>query len=821
MIPWRGRLELAGGWLPPDWVQPGRLLQVWIYGCQRYCVGPWGALLLWPKTRFLECHRLPAVPLVACNGGWASSPRFRPAPGEVWLGWQGEVLKLKLDQLAPGDPGILWNDPLPEAILTRPLQLPQGPPEIRLVQVETGSLREVLPSAPLASQEQLRILQRLQQPESSGLGPAAGEWPRNPLLGFFDLLKSQFGHGENQQYFRKMVALFEQNRLSEALRYAIPLEGNVAVQRLQAFFGSLIPRKSLDFTSSGSGRFLGTSPDALGYLRNLYEKALERLLAEGRIEEAAFVCGELLGRYGQAVDLLEKAGRLKQAARLASLKGLEISLQARLWLLAGELSLAMQLARRGWCQAQLIDSLRSTHPEVAEAFQATWARDLAAAGRLGEALRIGLQVRAQLDEWESWLLECFSLEDAELQFVDEESLDFFPQIFRQEDLRRRFGLGPKVCAWLLQEDLFSYPARRRLLEGLVRVRLRLDHDVQQLGRDICRKVLRQAEGPFPLGEPATVQEVVRWSGDPWLTADLPVAKKSALRLDAWRQRVVTRGQLPLWDAVRLSDGRLLVAAGAAGVHLLSRHGRRAQVLSWVCHRWIVPEKGQLLIGLGRCDEVVQLTRYHSASSRSQPWCSVALDAFSSRHDGFLWPVLQARQLFLIDVRSSGWSAPQSLPFRDCTGVEAYQARLRLTRFEQGQSWESLYHYPEMKFLSRQPIDPRRERASLNEKGLVRYPLEIADGVCRGYRQASVLRRLPVGGELELEVQAGFVVARVRQQQGMWIQVVSDRRCFDLELPGAERASARVCGEVLVVADSCGRLLGLDLQGGEWLFQLFL
>lgn len=819
---WRGRLQVAGGWLPPHWDQPERLLQLWWDGSTRYWTGPWGSLVLWPRTRWMVCEAMPALALVARDGGWTSDPQGRPRAGQVVLFWQGEVLRLPIEDLEPGDPGRFWEDPLPSMLRGRPLQTVRKAPQLRLPEARPNGLRDILPTAPLPADEQLQIVQRLQVPQPAP-SPAVGG-SRNPLLGFFDLLKSQFGKGENQQYFRKMVSLFEQNRLADALRYAIPLEGSVSMQRIQEFFGSLVPRGRLDFTALGGTGFLGTSANAIDFLRGLYERALERLLAEDRIDEAAFVCGELLGRYGQAVDLLEKAGRFQQAARLASLKGLDLSIQARLWFLAGQLNLSMELARRGWCQAPILEMLKKHHPHLAGPFQAAWARDLAAAGRLTEALQIGLEVRHHVQEWESWLTCCFALEQSELAFPETDSVELFAQLLKDEELRHRFSLMQAARGWLLADDLATYPGRRQLLQAMARAQLRPASDLRQLARALSRKALRQAQGPFPLADGTVLQQLIRWTDDPWLTADMPSASKPPPRLDIWRDRVMGRGQLPLWDAIRLADGRLLVAAGVAGMRLISRQGREIQNLPWVCHGWVPCERGQVVIGLGQCDEVFQLTRYGFESGRCQPWCAVGLDAFSPRHDGFLWPVIQQRQLFLIDVRASGWSAPQKLPFQDCLAVESRQAQLRLTRREQGQLWESVYHYPELRYKLRQQVDPRLERVGLGEVGLVKFPLELSEGVCRGYRLGSRLRSLPPGQDLRLEVQGSRSVVRYRLSRGMLVQVAgltAESEVFEVELPGAVEVSARICQDVLVLADSCGRLLCLDLQAGRWIQQTFL
>lgn len=61
----------------------------------------------------------------------------------------------------------------------------------------------------------------------------------------------------------------------------------------------------------------GFGQDLYAELRALYRAAFQRLDAQGRIEQAAFVLAELLQANEEAVSYLERHGRLRLAAEMA------------------------------------------------------------------------------------------------------------------------------------------------------------------------------------------------------------------------------------------------------------------------------------------------------------------------------------------------------------------------------------------------------------------------------------------------------------------------------------------------------------------------
>ncbi|MFO0744484.1 MAG: hypothetical protein U1F43_02280 [Myxococcota bacterium] len=69
---------------------------------------------------------------------------------------------------------------------------------------------------------------------------------------------------------------------------------------------------------AGGQASLGVVPELFQHLRDRYGVMLNRLMAEGRVDEAAFVHAELLERPLEAYELLVKHERFELAATMAA-----------------------------------------------------------------------------------------------------------------------------------------------------------------------------------------------------------------------------------------------------------------------------------------------------------------------------------------------------------------------------------------------------------------------------------------------------------------------------------------------------------------------
>ena len=107
---------------------------------------------------------------------------------------------------------------------------------------------------------------------------------------------------------------------------------------------------------------IGLGAEMEQYLRSTYRRTFEKLDREGKIDEATYVLAELLKCGSEAVDYLERKGRIKQAAQLAETVELAPEIAVRLWCMEGNITRAVQLARLGQAFAaavQLLEKKRS------------------------------------------------------------------------------------------------------------------------------------------------------------------------------------------------------------------------------------------------------------------------------------------------------------------------------------------------------------------------------------------------------------------------------------------------------------------------------
>ncbi|MFN8611162.1 MAG: bpX6 domain-containing protein [Vulcanimicrobiota bacterium] len=785
-VSWRGFQPVWGVWLPPGWLQPERLLAQWRSGARVLWAGE-GWLLVFSRAESLPVEQLRGLAVVACQQGWTSHPDRPPQPGEVCLTWHGRSWSAPLEQLKRADLSEFWDWRELSYLASPPPSLSVSLPS--LVRSAPEPVRKILPAVPPPAPEQQQFVRRFEQPSG----------PKNPLLGLFDLLKSFFSSPENQRYINKMFELFEQQNWQEALRHAIPI-GESGNTQLTQFLGQLKPRSSLDFTSPlQQGGSIGTGLSGLELLKSVYRHALERLLAAGRIEEAAYVQGELLNDAAGAADLLERHGKLLEAARLATLKGLAAPLQVRLWFMAGQTQTALTLARRYHVEAEALQMLTRKDPELAKQFRAAWATDLADAGCLSQAISVGWTVRQQLEDYELWLARA-------LLGGGVGALDALSFGLQDPDFCQRLKLVERLRAEFADYDLMGQPRRRAILERMTGNWLETrDPDLRVWAAETARRVMRQANSPFPLGDHRTMEFLVKLSGDPWLRADRPsTMRETDIPLGLWSERVDQQGITPLYDALWLGDGRLLLALGQAGLVILSRSGKFSQRFPQPAYHLVAGER-PLVIGQGH------LSRFDSGAPRY--WCQAGLEGWAENHDGYHWLIWCGQELFVIDLTSPQWKAACSrmLPARPReVKVSGHSATLDLgprfqavlvPQLELTRDWETPAGYWVPTPLGFESIQWRGESFYFRN---LRLPLEGSQPSFReraGYCLVETV--CPEGRHL-----LTFPINNPSQQSSLFVR-------------GSSRLVTRVQGAILLVCDDLGRVLVADLQKRTWLARFFI
>lgn len=783
---WRGFHPIWGLWFPPDWQQPERLLAAWQPGARLFSAWQ-GWLLVYARPRFGDVEACEGLPVLASGPGYSSHPRLRPAAGQLALRWHGQDWQ---GEMQPMDAAELWEWQAlqhqaahkPTLVPSRPL-LVQAPPPI--------PLSTILPSVPPPAPEREQLLQKLSHPP---------EPSKNPLLGLFDLLRSVFGSPENQRYMTKMLQLFEQKNWQEALRHAIPIGDSQHSEAIRQFLGHLKPRSSLDFTSAGGpGSVLETSLQGLDLLEAVYRRALQGLLEAGRIEEAAYVLGELLADAAAAVDLLEKHGRLEAAARLATLKGLPASLQVRLWFQAGRSELAMSLARRYGVQAEALQMLARKDPALAHRFRAAWATDLADAACFSQAIVVGWPVREQLEDYEFWLR-------AGLESAGTGSLEALIHGLQDTGYCERLKLPERLQSLFQDRDLLTQPRRRVILDRLAATWIETLHPVlQNWAGETARRVMRQANSPVPLGDQRTLEFLIQLSGDPWLRADRPSSLgETAPRLGLWSETISQSGLTPIYDALWLGDGRILLALGQAGLVVLSRAGAVSQRFALPAYQLVEGERPIIVSGSN-------LSFFEGGKTRF--WCQASLDGWCESHDGYHWLVWWGRQIYTIDLLSQDWRAlyqhtldspPREINLSGTTAAVDAGSRLHLLTAPRLEVVRAVEVGPEQHLCTPSGVEGFTK---LGEQWRFRSQPLALEGATPNFRE-----------------RGGFCLIETPYAQGVQLlafPLKNPSQQLSLKLPGANQITARIHGQILLVCDSTGRVLVADMQARTWLAQFYL
>lgn len=664
------------------------------------------------------------------------------------------------------------------------------------------------------------------------------------------LVASQLHRLIGRQYGRYLEKLFEdleRGDLDEALRRAIPLS-DVPSQEEQRIALQLAPRRRDQLRATlgmpAGGGSIGVSGDLFGDMRRRYRQAFDRLVAAGRIDEAAFVLADLLGDVGEAISFLERNGRARFAAELAEARSQPPAVQIRQWVIAGDPARAVTIARRSGAFAEAVAQLERTHPKLAEVLRLGYGEALAEAGRYAAAVDVvwplGDEGRAIARPWAERGVAAGGVVEARL-------------------LPRLLALAPEQLPAVLDRARAIFGAeepdtdeRKRALT-LAIAAAEPTADAAPRHALLARLALRTL--------PATDlrQKLARLAEDAVLDADLralPPDRRARIARPPLHLTIDAAdvGATPIHDAALLPDGRLVLGLGEGGVRILRRDGSLQARLDGPADKLVISDDGTRAIAVARRARTVRLTRIDLSARVSTDWCDAMIGLFADTFDGSLWFATGADGLLGVDALAPRFTAlwrVADLP-NDITGLAREPTGLALTidvsSVETGATWR--YSLPDLVLRSRQPqtelVAPSggRDRLwcdqSLDADGHVEFFQIVRDDgggrslLCQDGARGSVEER-PIPSEygaLSVVRRGGHQVIGLRSGDGVvddsdgrptTVEVrplLPHERSVDrilLHAPGANRVNLRLCGahgDLLVVSDRCGRLLVLHVPTGE-------
>lgn len=477
------------------------------------------------------------------------------------------------------------------------------------------------------------------------------------------LLKSRLAqlYGRRQaEYIEKMMDMFDRGDWQDALRHAIPMGGEKG-EGGGIFFGLPTARGDLKInlgSGTGSGGSINLGTNVFEEIRNMYRAAFQRLDAQGKHEEAAFILAELLREYTEAVTYLERHGKHREAAMLAEARELPPSLVIRLWLQAGDTRRAVMLARRHKAFGEVVTHLESRDPELANKLRLLWADSLADAGDYGQAVMViwpVTEARHIAADWMRRVIDAGGKAGAEM--LARYLVEFSDQP----------GYVEKAFAILEDELVDTAPERTAFASILI------PHHTARLipfKRAAIRALLRDF-GNADLRVPTTwtlIRKLIDNNEDGGITAlradlppqpaEIPQSTPKAIEMTLEANDC---GALPVHDAIALPNGRTLVALGEAGARLLSRNGRTMFHFNVPTHRFAIATHGNSALAVADRGEFKRIARLDLIRGTARDWCDAEISTFADTFEGNQWYVASRGDVLMIDPTAERFDALWRIP----------------------------------------------------------------------------------------------------------------------------------------------------------------
>jgi hypothetical protein len=659
---------------------------------------------------------------------------------------------------------------------------------------------------------------------------------------------------QQAEYFRKMLRFFERGDLDQALRHAIPLGDELGALLTRPLFGVPTPRPNLKLSPGGAAqaRSLFGTGGLLTDLRAIYRQAFERLRDLDRIEEAAFVLSELLGAHEEAVDFLERSGRVGLALELAEARQLAPALIVRLLFRLGERERAVRVARRHGAFAEAVTLMERRDSVAAAALRLLWGNAAATSGDFVTAVEAVWPVEEGRPLVLEWL-------DRAIQLGG-------PAGARM--LARKASMGPLAFSELLGSvrALAEEPSLEAAGERVAFARELLGSPSNSESAALARIVARGAVRDCALEIPGllTRREIARLVGSGPFASDLPElpGHGSTSHTAAVDHTVAESdvGTLPLVDTIWLDDGKVLLALGEAGVRLISREGRTVAEWPARAHALVRSDHSDRVLILARAGTSTHVTLLNMRERKTIPLFDAQLTAWAPDFDGGIWFVGTTAGLQAIDMLQPGFKslwrtaetggrvvriarsrASCSFLGRDVSGTDVFgravprlggtaaQARTPAARWEMHR-----LELPSL-VLRRRSEAPPADGESLNRlvtPGCSVFDLTVVqsqDGqlltLADPRRQMAIgnwddsRRPLPTGCCTD-----GWLAAVFPEEGGMACVaavIPAMERRLRVRLQGSRNAACSLAGPVLTLVDDRGRMFAFDLNAGRWLRDLRL
>lgn len=620
-------------------------------------------------------------------------------------------------------------------------------------------------------------------------------------------------------YLRRMLRQFDEGNLDEALRHAIPLDSLQPAGRTA--FGTPGRRTHLDITGgAGSAAGIGLDARTQQILRAAYQRSFDMLDRAGRIDEAVFVLAELLNRNQEAVDYLERHGRLAQAAALAETLALPPAVSVRLHVMAGDVDRAVQLARLADAFGDAVAALERNRDERAAGLRLEWAEALAARGNVCEAASVVWPLAPERQRALAWL----------------QSAERAGGELGVQGLLYRLALDPAAvrgsgdALHTLLDDRGEDAARLRGRACDCLLKLDAGNDVlRRIGAALWRRAVADAGSGVGALPPDRLKALLKFADDPVLAADVPAQglprQPDPTPLQARRDPLsiafAERGVLALHDVRILPDGGYLLALGESGAALVRADGRETARFPVPAHHLVLADNGRRALVLGRRERVVRVARLDLVHRTARDWFSADLRFWASDYDGATWNVVAGERLMALDAtapdRSVLWQIGD-LP-GPIVGFDQQQNAQALLLAVTGGVEQWRYALPERRLLQRDrfAVDSETARVLPHCHGVEPFVIDVAPHSGGDHVVLTLPRGqrilLPTPGPVHATVHCSLLLVRFVGAGGWHCQLLDlgGRLLAEVMLPDAASPRATVQAGHLLAWDQAGRLVDIDID----------
>lgn len=449
-------------------------------------------------------------------------------------------------------------------------------------------------------------------------------------------------------YLRKMLKMFDDGNIDEALRHAIPIDS--LNPTLGQAFGS--PGRRQDLSLSGSmtpSTEIGFDHELQQHLRKLYRQSFERLDRLGKIDEAVFVLADLLNARMEALDYLERHNRISQAAELALAWDMPAATIIRLLLLAGDWNRAVQVARRDNEFGGVIAALQASHPDLVVKLRLAWGDYLADSGEWLAAVEAVWPVQQARAIALTWLLtaERAGEELSARALIKRAAL--LPDTIEQ--------YAEKIIA--LSDANTSAQIRSAIAEALLEVKFS-NNELGIIATAVLPAIAAdRGEGLNDLSK-AKLNKLATISNDPFLKADLPNWEMPALETknNFWNStgsmtlQAPSAGLQSIHDVVALADNCYLVALGEAGSIIVDRAGKTLQRYAVPCYHIVISANQRVALSIARRESFCRVARLDLVNHTVADIGTLKISFFDSCYDGAAWTVVSDNRILVLDTAKS-------------------------------------------------------------------------------------------------------------------------------------------------------------------------